>query len=399
MKPRILFVDDEPSMLRGLRRMLFEYSELWEMEFAGSGEEALSLFKEHSFDIIIADLKMPSMDGVELLTRVREEHPGTMRVILSGYSDKDRLIDSTRVAHQFLSKPSSPEVILGTVASLLALSDLSIEEPLRSIVTGLESLPVQPGIYDELYRIAGNPKASPEEIGELVMRDMGLTASVLKLVNTAFFGLPLHITDPVQAVTLLGLDNLRGMMARDDFITKFDTSRFAGFDQVTLWSHSLTTARYAQAIAEVEGLEKKECELIYTAGMLHDIGKLILSETHHGEYAKVIELSKGDNIAIIDAEQKALHTTHAEVGAYLLGLWGFADPIVQAAARHHTLEGSQGALPVISVHAANALEHELVVLNDHYAPHPVDEHHLEESGFSQRYGVWREACQKLDDNA
>lgn len=398
MTSRVLFVDDEPSMLRGLRRMLFEYSDMWDIQFAESGQQALELFAEAPFDVIVADLQMPGMDGVDLLSTVRHDYPGTMRVILSGYSDKGRVIDSTRVAHQFLSKPSSPEMILGTVVNLLALQAIPLNESIRSAVCKLESLPVLPCVFDELQNIINAEEASLDEITSLVMKDMGLTASVLKLVNTSFFGLPLHIIDPSQAVSLLGLGNMRGLLSRDDFITKFDTNRFCDYDQEILWGHSLTTARYAKTIMALEGAEQKEVECAYIGGMLHDLGKLILAEIRVEEYGNVVELAKEKNITILEAEKEVLGATHSEVGAYLLGLWGFADSIVQSTAKHHKLEEASGDLHIIAVHAANALEHELIVLNDHYAPHPADHHHLDQGGFCHKYSVWRKACEELDES-
>lgn len=396
MSHRILFVDDDPSILRGVRRMLFEYEDKWEVHFAESGQKGLALFEENPFDIVVADLQMPGMDGVELLARVREIAPGTMRIVLSGYSDRSRIIASTRVAHQFLSKPSSPDAIIGTLTNLFSLYDIPLHEDIRQVVCELESLPVLPPVYDQLQHVVSTSEINLDDIGMLVMQDMGLAASVLKLVNTSFFGLPLHITDPMKAVSLLGPEAIRGLLLRDDFITRFDVERYEGVNQEMLWSHSLNTARFAEAILTMEGSTQTESEEGYTAGMLHDVGKLILAEGCVDHYSEIVRMTKEKNIPIDEAERAVLGVTHGQIGAYLLGLWGFADSVVRAASSHHAPEETGDDKHVIAVHAANALEHELVVLNDHYAPHSVNEQYLRDCGLDHRYEAWREACKQLD---
>lgn len=126
-KKSILFVDDEPKLLDGLRRLLFPYSGLWEMEFASSGTEALRILAASTFDVVIADMRMPGMNGAELLNQVAKLYPQMVRMILSGTWQQDLRIQAAMIAHQYLSKPCDPEVLKATLDRAFALRAVLVE--------------------------------------------------------------------------------------------------------------------------------------------------------------------------------------------------------------------------------------------------------------------------------
>ncbi|MBC8317540.1 MAG: response regulator [Desulfobulbaceae bacterium] len=114
-KKRILFVDDEPNILVGLRRMLRSLRKEIDMEFAESGKEALQVMSKASFDVVVSDMRMPGMDGAELLTEVRRLYPDTIRIILSGYAAAEAIMRTETIVHQFLHKPCEPQNIKDTL--------------------------------------------------------------------------------------------------------------------------------------------------------------------------------------------------------------------------------------------------------------------------------------------
>lgn len=394
MKCRILFVDDEPGILRGLRRMLFEFRESWDMHFADSGEKALAVLQTQRFDIVISDLKMPGMDGIALLNRVRELHPAIVRIVLSGYSDNIHLTKSTIVAHQFLSKPVSVKDIQKAVQRVLALRELFLDSTLQEAITRLDTLPVLPATYDQLMRLANSETASLREITDLVSQDLALAASIFKLVNSSFFGVQHHIEDPAHAVALLGLNVIKALILLQNFISTFTPDRHPRFTLELLWKHSLNTALFAKTICEFENHTKEITDHAFIGGLMHDIGKLILAENCAGDYSVILGLAHERNIPSLEAEREILSVSHAEIGAYLMGLWGFEETTIRAVAFHHHPGQTEGDSLVAVVHAANALEHELLVLHPDYAPHPVDLEYLQTQGLTDRYDVWREACRK-----
>lgn len=115
MKTRILFVDDDPFVLKGLERMLNGMREQWEMKFARGGQEALKLFEREPFDVVISDMCMPEMDGAQLLEQIKEKYPETVRIILTGHVDNPLTMQAFQFIHSFISKPCTTETLKSAV--------------------------------------------------------------------------------------------------------------------------------------------------------------------------------------------------------------------------------------------------------------------------------------------
>ncbi|HLA96697.1 MAG TPA: response regulator, partial [Pyrinomonadaceae bacterium] len=185
----ILFVDDEPNILEGLQRMLRPLRHEWQMSFANSGAEALALFENEHIDVVVSDMKMPGMDGSELLYAIMQKYPHVIRIILSGYSEKEMVIKTVGTAHQYLSKPCDADILKATVMRVSALRDLLTDETLRRLVSQLPSIPSLPLLYTELIDELGKNEPSTRTVGEIVKKDIGMTVKILQIVNSAFFGL------------------------------------------------------------------------------------------------------------------------------------------------------------------------------------------------------------------
>lgn len=396
---RVLFVDDDQKLLRGLRRMLSSKCCAWDMDFASSGCDALDMMSKQEFDIIVADMRMPGMDGAELLGVVQQRHPGTVRIVLSGHSERDYIMKAVRPAHQFLSKPCSEDELIDVIERAFRLRSIFTDAQIRDTVTRLDTLPALPEICNQLQAELDKEDSSLAGIGEIVARDVGLAANILKLVNSSFFGLKRAVQTPAQAVTYLGIDVLRGLILFEGLFSPLDKSmlREMSFDQ--LWRHSLITARFAKAIARSEARERSLCDQAFVGALLHDVGKLVLAQSLSKEYGQALALSRQNNVPILEAEQEVLGVTHAHIGGYLLGLWGFAPEVVLSVVNHNT-PSTEEDTPVILpyVHAANALEHELVKINDGYAPHPMNEQFLIAKGLSEKKELWRELCGEILEN-
>jgi HD-like signal output (HDOD) protein len=394
---RILFVDDEPRVLDGLRRMLRPMSKEWEMAFAQSGPEALDTLAERSFDVVVSDMRMPGMDGGQLLTEVMRRHPETVRIVLSGHSDKQMILRSVGPAHQYLAKPCDPELLKLVIARAYALRDVLSEVALREAISQIESLPSLPQLYVELVNELQSPDASVKKVGEIIRKDVGMTAKVLQLVNSAFFGLRRHVSDPAQAAGLLGLDTIQALVLSVQAFSQFDDAGAAGLCLDTLWNHSMATGALARDICAAEGSEARESDHALMAGLLHDAGKLILAANLPERYRQVITLMRDAPVAQWEAERQVFGTTHAEVGAYLLGLWGLPNPIVEALAFHHRpsecMETSFA--PLTAVHVADAVEHEAHAAMDGRDVSRLDTDYLERIGLAERLPAWRELHQAV----
>ena len=398
---RILFVDDEPNVLDGLRRMLRPMRNEWEMAFASSGLEALEIMKERRFDIVVSDMRMPQMDGATLLSKVMELYPETIRFVLSGQSDRSTILRSIGPTHQFMAKPCDAEVIKSTVARALALRNILGDPALKKIISRVSSLPSLPSIYLDLQKEIQSDDPSVQRVGRIIEEDVAMSAKVLQLVNSSFFGLRHQIASPSQAVSLLGLDVLRSLILVVHVFSQSEVLGATGLSLEAIRRHSLAAGAYAHAIVKTEEIEGYAPDDVLISGVLHDMGKLVLINSSPTRFREALEFARENNVHPTEAEKEFFEATHAEIGAYLLGLWGFQDPVVEATAFHHNPRccPAKSFGPLTAVHVANALAQEPEGnISEDWSEH-VDLEYLDEIGLTDRVPAWRQACQNLQRRA
>ncbi|MBN2208899.1 MAG: HDOD domain-containing protein [Candidatus Coatesbacteria bacterium] len=395
---RIIFVDDEPSVLQGLQRMLYGMRGEWDTSFAGSGQEALDLLERERFDVIVSDMRMPGMDGAQLLVEVRERYPWIVRIVLSGYSDQETLLRSVAAAHQYLSKPCDVTKLKATISRACSLRTILSNESIQRCISTLKSLPSLPALYVELLEELRSSSCSIARVGDVIGSDMGMAAKVLQLVNSAFFGVSRQVSSLSQAVSLLGLETIKALVLSAQIFSQFEAARLPAHLANHLWSHSLATGAYARVIARLEDSNRQTSDHAFMSGLLHDIGKLVLAVNLFDRYVKALDLSEHEHLSLADAELKTLGVTHAEVGGYLLGLWGLPDAIVEGVAFHHCpVECPEASfIPLTAVHVADVLQHEMD-LEGTGIESKADVDYLDRLGLSKRFDAWRVACENLNN--
>ena len=390
MAKRILFVDDEPMVLSGLQRSLRLMRSEWEMVFAPGGNEALAAMDQQQFDIIVTDMRMPGMDGAQLLEEVKKRSPQTLRMVLSGQSDRETILRSVNPAHQFISKPCEAEELKSRLVRAFALKDLLQNPGLRELVTKLDNLPSLPHVYLQLNLELRRPEPELHKIDELIGADMAMTAKVLKLVNSAFFCLPCEVSRASHAVKLLGLDTLRALVLTAHVFEQFESHVLSAEDVQQISDHSLAVSNSARRIALFEHADQHTQDESFTAGMLHDVGKLILASTLGDKYGKVLDYSAKADVGLFAAERKVLGCSHGLIAAYLFGVWGLPGTIVEAVAWHHEPAESLSVKfsPLAAVHAASVYHDEKSIsrLRDRT---PIDPAFLAGIGCAEREKVWR----------
>lgn len=338
---RILFVDDEPRILQGLQRLLRPHRDEWDMAFVTSGAEALDLLGDAAFDVIVTDMRMPGMDGAELLTCVRERHPGTVRIVLTGHTELDNALQAAAVAHQVLSKPCEPAALVAAVERAVEVERLLDDVALREAVGGIDSLPSHPRVLAELNQLFVSGTSSSRDIARVVARDPAVSAKVLQLVNSSFFGLARRVTDLEQAVTYLGIGVLHGLIVGAAALrTLEDVEIPPGYRYEGVRAHGAATANLARAIAG-----PVEAPDAFVAALLQDIGHLLLLRGLP-HYVEVVDEHVETGRALHEIERDVLDFTHAEAGAYLLALWNLPHPVIDAVMHHHDALEGRGALGV-----------------------------------------------------
>lgn len=391
---RILFVDDEPRILEGLQRMLRSQRREWEMVFATGGSAALTEVESSTFDVIVTDMRMPGMDGASLLSHVQERSPATVRMVLSGQMDPEAAARAVQFAHQFLAKPCSAEVLKPTIERACQLRDLLQDERVLNTVGQVDALPAVPRIYAALVEMLTRSDASPEEVAKVLEQDVGMSAKVLQLVNSSFFGVSRHVSNLRVAVSLLGTNMIQSLVLSTEAFRGFrGDGDLDGFSVDALHHHSLAVANLAIRLLDDRSL----AENAYVAGMLHDVGKLVLADHLPAEFKRANAAAREQRVPLHEVEPEFLGVTHAEIGAYLLGLWNLPFPIVEAVAHHHAPgRVSHGSFDLLAaVHVANALVHETNDVpgsDDAFAC--LDEDYLEALGVIEQLPLWRALAQE-----
>lgn len=394
---RVLFVDDEPKVLQGLERMLRPMRKEWEMAFAAGGPEALEALEQKHFDVLITDMRMPGMDGCRLLERVRDLHPRVVRIILSGHSDKEMILKSAGAAHQYLSKPCDAEALKRTIGRACALRGLLEDQALLDVISRVETLPSLPSLFSEVMEEIASPEGSLARVGEIISKDVGMSAKILQLVNSSFFGQPTRVTSAVRAVSLLGLETVKALVLSAKIFSQCTRPGPPGYNIAALWNHSLRTGVFAKNIARAENGGRSQIDEAFMAGLLHDVGKLILLDRLPEACGEIALAASRSGCRLWEAEREVLGTTHAQVGAYLLGIWGISEPIVEAIAFHHCPdtspnESSKSFGALTAVHAANALELEGLAQKNAGPGEPCSSGYLEAVGCGGRMETWRAVC-------
>ena len=355
---RILFVDDEVRVLEGIQRMLRPMRDEWDVRISDSGPKALTMLAAEPFDVVVSDMRMPGMDGAELLQAVMQRHPQVVRIILSGQADRDSLMRSLGATHQYLAKPCDPERLRQAVAKACALRDLLHDEPLQRLVASLGTVPSLPTLYQQIREELSKDESSARVIGEIVSQDLGMSAKLLQLTNSARFGVSRQVNSAVDAVGIIGLGTVKSLVLGAHAFTELAGVEAAGLAIEKLWQRAMKVAALSRTIARSLKLAAGTADMAFTAGLLQDCGMLLLAVNRSAEYAAALK-----DTALPSAtsrERSRFSADHAAVGAYLLGLWGLPEPIVEAVAFHHRPSDAPitVASPLVVTHVAGALADE-----------------------------------------
>lgn len=397
MRRRLLFVDDDTNLLMGLKRSLRSMQEEWEMEFADSGAAALNML-DKPFDVVVSDMRMPGMTGLELLNAVQERFPQTVRILLSGQSDRQAILDSATRAHQYLSKPFDARQLKTLLSQTIALGDLLKNASLKSFISRLNSIPSLPNLYLEVTDALRASDPSPGQIGEIISRDMGMTAKILQVANSVAYATRAEITQPEQAVLRIGLETVQSLVLSVSIFSSLSSRLQAAFSVESLWQHSNLTGAFCRAIARAEGISAVSSGGYVSAGLLHDIGKLIIASSDPEISRSIAQTASASGKATWQVEKEMLGCTHAEVGAYLLGIWGLPFQIVEAVAWHHRPSASPVSemSPLAAVHVANVLEAGSNVQSAE-CNQSIDAVFLERIGRLHRLDTWVQVCEETSN--
>ena len=318
---------------------------------------AMGLVRQGGIDAVVVDLLLPGNAGMGLLRTLLESSPSTLRIGLTTGSERQTVQQAGAPVHQLLAKPCDPTVLKAILARAFAARELSGHDALQALVDKVTSLPVLPQIYIAVTDELKSEDPSLERVGEIVAKDMALTAKILQLANSAFFGLGRRITHPAEAAIFLGVETLKAMVLSLQVFAQFQHLKLTRFNVENLWTHSWATGVLARRLCEYEELSRTITDESFIAGLLHDVGKLVVASNFPQGMDDTMAQAEQNKLALWEQECRTWGVSHDEVGGYLLGRWGLPKGVVEAVAFHHrpALARNQSFSALTAVHVANTL--------------------------------------------
>lgn len=392
---RLLLVDDDPQIRRSIERFMRTMEKDWTIVTAGSTDEAIQALSRQAMDVVISDLDLgcPGMNGVELLNYVQEQHPETVRFVLSGESGRDLMVRTVALAHLFLSKPFDSQELRTSLKRALGLRGILDNPAARALVGVSNRLPSPPRVFREVVSLLSEKRSSVEQVARIIETDIALSAQLIRLVSSAYFGLPQRIRSVQGAIAFLGFQTIKTLVLSLAILQDFAPGRkIPGFDLTELSRNAMLTACIAREIAGKPAVG----EDAFAAAMLRDCGRLLLAQREPAKYSDVIQRCRTDNRPLHVLETAMLGVSHAEIGAYLLGVWGLPEPVIEAVARHHlpqsTVATRLDAALAVNIAEKLALDPDVIAAESTEDPAAIDMAHLRELGLATELPRWREAA-------
>jgi HD-like signal output (HDOD) protein len=391
-KKHILFIDSDDNVLSGLQRQLRPYREQWDQSFAKTGQEALALLDRKPIDLLISEVILADMSAVELLTQVKSRHPNVVRILLSAHTDENSLKNGLVLAHQYLSKPCTPEFLREAISQVFQIQS-SLHNPMIIQRLGeAGQLPSLPKIYQELQKAIAQEVES-KKISEIFAQDMVLSAKLLQLVNSPYFGLNRRISNLTEAINLIGVKKLSNLV-----VSAHIKHAFPAKDPITgayieyLWLDAARVSELAYRIALCEELADDRPDQSYLGGLLHNLGLLIFLSQGGQKLKSLIELAQKSDHPISVLEQEIFGFTRAEAATYLLSLWKIPPRIIEAVLLQHCPNNTEfdGANALTAVHAAASL-----LTPSHNPPYntlfgiPLDQAYIQRLNKQDRLPKWQ----------
>ena len=354
---RLVLVDNEHHVASSHRRALRTVRPEWDVVRASDSTEAIAAMEAAPADVFISELGKSPADGVALFESVKSRWPATVRIALSEFAEKSVALRLERSVHRFLHKPCDTFMLAMLIERSSTLRAAVNDPAVLAAIGGLESIPRPPVTVQALEKVLADPDAGVIAVAAVINRDAALTARLLRVVNSSFFGVGRQVTRVDAAVNFMGVSLVRAIALADGATRSFTVSP----DVLDLDEWNMHAVRVATSAREIAlamcPQDRSLADESFLAGLLHDVGQVVLSGVAPDDWKAIEAAALHEASPLDDAERRAGRVSHALVGAYLLSLWGLPSSVVEAVAFHHTPDKLAGTMfdAAIAVHVADAL--------------------------------------------
>lgn len=388
MSANLLIIDSNLEATESYQKALAPKAASWTVHYAASADEGLKLAEAHTPDIIVTALSLNDGQGLKVLSQAIDAAPLAHAFIAAEESDRPQLAAAFEGGCRYLPSPCPSDRLLLEFQRCLAI-DAWLESPvIKEIVSSRSEFESLPAHHHQIVTALNAPHSAIDEVAEAIANDLALSAKVLETANSSFYGFDENVADIKQAISLLGLSNTRNIVLATHVFSKVGQDSEHQSLIKEIWHHSIAVAGAARRICLHETNNHCAAEEAYSAGLLHDIGKIVLLGVVPDEYIEAQRLSREESLSAWQTEYKVLGCDHAEVGAYLLAKWGLPSTVSEAAALHHRPANScHGTFSTLAaVHAANAIVRKR--RNPKHADATPITNFLIEIGKSQQWADW-----------
>ena len=383
----ILLAVADPQALVEIRQAL---GDGWEAIPVSNEADALAQLEQRSFDALLVDFNLGSPDASQLLSQALEKRPETIRFLLAYEADLALVAAEVSGPHEILPKPVEPASLKNRIESSFAPADSNCNASGGDPGNGTSASPAVPAVYSEVLKAIESQGVTPSQVGEIIAENAALTSEVLRLSNSAYLGLHHVITDPEEAVESMGLETVRALVMALRFLAEHSQLKSGYLSLEKIWQHSANVAQLARDLMLFETKDRMLAAEALVAGLLHDLGKVVLATNFDDMYGRVHSLARKQPVALWDIEKEMFGANHGEIGGCLVGMWNMPSSVVEAAAFHHEppLGEHQQLTPLAAVHIANVLEHQMRPNEEFRVAPAISTAYLNEIGLLQRLPVW-----------
>jgi HD-like signal output (HDOD) protein len=389
---RVLFVGGSPLWFHQIERDILCLQPNWLCQRVETVAQAQAVLESASFDAAVLDRQIS--DQTDRLSELEKSIKRIICLVRCNMSDRSTVGRWHRIGLTPVSEDGDAAVLVAGLKRARSLRDWMADPAIRKLLPHLHKLPAAPRLHAEVSEQLRSPNSSISVLARLISQDPVMSAKILQVANSTFFGLAYEVTDTAEAVMILGTERIRSLILLVGVFSQYAESKCPGLSLELVWGHSVQVGLFARSITFAETKDARMAEAAFTAGLLHDIGKLILVGNVPETYEAVRQLQASEQLSPREAELKLLGTTHAELGACLLATWGLPLPILEAIAWHHEplKSASKGFSLLAAVHAANVFAQECGQGSGEGMRDSINLEFLLRIGMSDCRNRWREFC-------